>query len=214
MKYFDVPQGEPEWHKLRLGVPTASEFHRIIQPKKRRLSGGCEAYINQLVGEAMSLYQPEGAEHYTNRAIRWGQQTEAEARRWYQDQRNTDVRNGGFCLSDDGRFGCSPDGLVNPDGGLELKCPLPATHVGYLRAGVCPAEYLPQVHGALIVTGRKWWDFMSYAPRIYIEGQPPVDGLEPLLVRVVPDEFTDQLRVCLELFWEKYQAVLLKIKPK
>jgi hypothetical protein len=71
---------------------------------------------------------------------------------------------------------CSPDGLCGNDGGLELKCPGIAKHVEYLIGGGCPDEYFHQVQGCLYVTGRAWWDFMSYYP-----------GLPLFLVRCLPD---------------------------
>lgn len=203
MIVYDVEQGSEEWLKLRLGRPTASEFSRIITPKKRKFSDGADSYINQLIGESMALHYPVGAPSYTSRAMEWGNETEGEARRWFAMETGLEVRQVGFITTDDGRFGASPDGLVGTDAGLELKCPNPETQVRYLREGVCPAEYLPQVHGGLVVgsgTLTHWW-FLSYCP-----------GLPPFKLRVDPDEFTTELRVCLEMFHAKYQEVLLKVK--
>ena len=64
-------------------------------------------------------------------------------------------------------------------------------------------DYLAQVHGSLIVTGRKWWDFMSYAP-----------GLEPLRIRVVPDKYTQELAEELEKFWKRFQLAKAKLMKK
>ena len=60
---------------------------------------------------------------------------------------------------------------------MEIKCPAPATHVEYLRGGVLPSKYKQQVMGCLWITGRQWWDFMSYHP-----------NMKPLIVRVERDE--------------------------
>lgn len=222
MRYYNVVQGEDRWFELRKGVPTASCFDRIITPAKAQLSAAADGYIAELIGEQLSLIPPEGVENYTNRAIRWGQQTEAEARRYYQLERGTDVGNGGFCMTDDGRFGASPDFLVGIEvvaewsaelhaptvyevvkvkGAGELKCPQAGTQVAYVLAGTLPMEYKAQVHGHLIVTEAAWCDFLSYAP-----------GLPPLLVRVERDEFTDKLSAALEQFWDRYQTTLKRIK--
>jgi hypothetical protein len=83
----------------------------------------------------------------------------------------------GLCLHDEFECGASPDGLVGDDGGLEIKCPLPHTHVSYLRAGDVTGKYIPQIQGCLWITGREWWDFMSYHP-----------AMEDLIVRVYRDE--------------------------
>lgn len=152
------------------------------------LSAQAESYICRLIGDKYSLeYPPVTVE---TAAMKRGTQLEPEARSYYEMDRGLDVEQDGFCMTDDGRFGCSPDGLVGIDGGLELKCPSPSTHVSYLLEGVLPSEYKAQVHGSMIVTGRAWWDFMSYCP-----------GLPPLLIRVGPDDYTEKLRTALEAFW-------------
>jgi len=79
-----------------------------------------------------------GIEAYTSRAMQDGIDMEPEARACYSFLAGGEVKQVGFCLSDDGRFGCSPDGLVGDDGGLELKCPLPKTHIKYLVEGELP----------------------------------------------------------------------------
>lgn len=201
MKVFMFLQGSPEWHQARRGVPTASSFDKIITAKTAKLSAQADDYIAELIGARLSLYGPENAEHYTNSAIRWGQQTEAEARAWYSMQVDQDVQQVGFCLTDDDRFGCSPDGLVGEDGLLELKCPQPGTQAKYLlKKDELLMAYRPQVHGQLVVTGRKWVDLASYSP-----------GLPPLVLRVEPDDYTAKLREALEGFWTKFQAALCEI---
>jgi hypothetical protein len=202
--FYDVEQGSPTWHTLRRGIPTASEFDKIITPAKGELSKQWTKYAAQLIGDVTSPYYPEHAESFTNRAVRWGQECEESARRWYAAHHSVNVTNGGFCMTDDKRFGCSPDGLVNGDGALELKCPNASTHAEYLMAGqILPAEYKPQVHGELIVTGRKWVDFVSYAP-----------GLPALLVRVTEDDFTAKLRAALEEFYPKFRKLLGEMTGK
>ena len=202
MKYFDVEQGTEDWIKLRLGVPTASDFDKIMTPAKMQLSKSADKLIARLIGETCSPYLPERAESYTSRAMRWGQETEAEARRFYAMEKNCVVSNGGFVTTDDGRLGCSPDGRIDEDGGLELKCPEPATHVQYLLDGGMPDEYKPQVHGQLIVTGFKYVDFLSYC-----------DGLPPLLVRVEPDLYTLKLsEILYGEFLPRYEQLLAKIR--
>ena len=66
--------------------------------------------------------------------------------------------------------------------------------------GGLPAQYKPQVHWCLVVTGREWWDFCSYS-----------GGLPPVLVRVTPDDYTDKVRECMEKFWTRYQELLAKV---
>lgn len=198
----DCPQYSPEYWAVRRGVPTASNASRIITPAKAVMSSQAEAYACELIAEKYDAYYGIQDE-YVTAAMKNGTIMEPEARRFYEFEMNCDVQQVGFVLTDDGRFGCSPDGLVGEDGGLELKSPTTATHVRYLIKGGVPLEYLPQIHWSLIVTGRKFWSFMSYCP-----------GLPPLLVRVEPDEFTEKLRACMEEFWALYQELDRKVAAK
>lgn len=205
MKIYDVQQGSVEWHDLRKGVPTASNFKRIMTPKGRSLSSQADRYIDQLLGEKGAIHYPARAENYMSRAVQWGIETENEARRWFHLETGLEIIKAGFITTDDGRFGCSPDGLVMGDagtivGGIEIKCPEPAAHMRWRRelaSGKLPTDHLCQIHGCLVVTGLPSWHWVSYCP-----------GLDPINVRVVPDQFTEDLRSCLELFWLR----LLEIK--
>ena len=64
--------------------------------------------------------------------------------------------------------GCSPDGYVDTDGLVEIKCQLPKGHVQtlayYSRNRQAPPDYIPQVQGQLWVTGREWCDLFFFHP--------------------------------------------------
>lgn len=189
-----MPQYSPEWYEARRGVPTASRFSDIMG-KKMTLLAGAETYIDELIADTVRLDPNMLTERPATSAMKHGTECEPEARAWYEFNHNVTVQLVGFCLTDDETLGCSPDFLVGDEGVGELKCPQPKTHVSYLRAGTLPDDYRAQVHGHLIVTGRPWCDFLSYCP-----------GFPPLLVRVVPDEYTAKLRAVLAEFLEKYAA--------
>jgi hypothetical protein len=191
----DCPQYSETWWKLRCGVPTSSNASRVIMPKKGELSSQADDYACELIAEKYDAYYGI-QEDYVSAAMKNGSVMEPESRRFYEFERNCEVQQVGFCLTDDGRFGCSPDSLVGDCGGLELKNPKPATHIRYLLDNKLPDAYRPQVHWCLVVTGRPWWDFLSYSP-----------GLPHLLVRVEPDDFTEKLRACMEEFWTLYQKL-------
>jgi YqaJ-like viral recombinase domain len=199
--FHDVIQGSPDWYALRRGIPTASNFDRVMTPRTRQYAKAADSYVAELIGEQMSHYLPEGVESFTSRAMKYGIETEAEARRYYSLHREVEVFHGGFCQTDDKRFGSSPDSLVGDDGVLEIKCPQATAQVLYLLDGNIPDIYLCQVHGHLIVTGRTYCDFLSYHC-----------GLPPLLIRTVPNDFTAALRAALEEFWVRYVAALEKIQ--
>ncbi len=200
MQFFDVEQSSSEWFELRRGVATASRFSKIITPGGKP-SGQRKKLICEIISEQMSMIPPERVETFSNRAMQWGQAAEAEARRYFEMTREVTVTNGGFCLSHCGRFGSSPDGLIGDDGVLELKAPMGNTQAEYLIDGGLPDEYKPQCHGHLVVTGRDYCDFLSYSV-----------GLPPLLVRVVPNEYTKELRIALEIFWTDLQEAISRVK--
>lgn len=199
---FQVEQLTLSWWQLRRGVPTASSFDRILTPAQGKPSSQQDDYVAELVAERSEFTAPYVAREggFVSDEMAEGIRREPEARAWYALQTDGAVRQVGFVLSACGRFGCSPDALVGDDGGLELKNPSAKVHVRYRLKGGLPPEYRCQVHGNLIVTGRKWFDFVSYCP-----------GFPPLLVRVEPDEFTDRLREELGRFHEKYRAALDRI---
>ncbi len=203
MKVYTCKQGSPEWHALRRGIPTASEMGRIMTPKTMALSSAADGYIAQLVAERLSTIPPEYADSYTNKPMEWGRETEMAARRWYEMEIGVQVQEIGFCTSDDGRFGCSPDGLVGEKGGLELKCPQGKAQIKYCLDDrhAIPSEYMAQVHGALLVSGRPFWDFLSYSP-----------GCPTIYVRAEPSIYTMKLATALEEFLERFDEALAKIK--
>jgi hypothetical protein len=198
MRYHDVVQGSEEWHQLRKGVPTASAFSRILTPVKRQYSGAASTYIDELIADKLSVMYPRRAESYTSRSMDFGQQTEEEARRHLAFNLGLDIMNGGFCTTDDERFGASPDFLVRGKKiGGELKCPEEKTHVRWLRASKLPADHICQVHGGLVVCDYDEWIFMSYA-----------QGWPPFILHITPDDFTQALRAAMEKFWLEFQAAL------
>lgn len=187
MKIIDCEQRSEAWYAVRLGVPTASEFGNIITAKKGEYAAAADTYINALIDET---FRPGAAQSFDgNRHTRRGNALEPEARELYAFEHEVEPRQVGFILNDDGTLGCSPDSLIDPDGGLEIKGPDGPTHVKWLRAGGIPDEHKAQVHGSLIITGRAWWDFMSYCP-----------PYQTLLVRVVPDAYTAKLQAHLNRF--------------
>ena len=206
MRIYECEQRSSEWYMIRRGVPTASQFDRIIQPVKGGASTSQEPYLDELLCELIDqAYSSEPEDAYISPAMANGTAMEPAARSWYSFDRNVDIREVGFCLSSCGRFGCSPDGLIGEKGALEIKVPNMKTHIRYLREGVLPNAYKPQVHGTLLVTGREWVDFVSYSVS---------DELPSLVVRVYPNEFTQALKVELNKFLDKLDQAMSKLGRK
>lgn len=194
MTILDIPQRSDAWYEARRGIPTASVFDKIITPAKGEPSSSQEKLLNELLAEALC---PTYGPGYQSADMEAGTELEAEARRFYEfcEAGALPVKEVGFLLSDCGRFGGSPDALVGDDGGLEIKCPSAVTQIAYLRGKVLPLEYKTQVHGYLAVSGRSFWDFLSYYP-----------GLPRFLVRVERDAFTEKLAAEVGRFCDKLNA--------
>ena len=174
MKTLAVDQGSIEWMTARLGLPTCSQFDRLVTPKTMKPSAGVEKYGSELLTE-WQLGCP--LEWGTSEWMERGKKEEEDARRWYEMDRGVDVRQVGLVLRDDGEVAGSPDGLIGEDGGLEIKV-LGAKHHGYFKHGVedLAMAYVGQVQGYLYLTGRKWWDLLAYHPH-----------LRSVAVRIEPD---------------------------
>ena len=187
MIVHDVEQGSPEWFALR-SIPTASNFDKIVTSKGKP-SASAKGYMNELLATWLAGGAPD--EGYTNAWMDRGHELEGIAREWYEFKRDT-VTQVGFVTTDNGLYGCSPDGLVGVSGGLEIKAPKGSTLVSYLLLadGKIPTTYWGQCQGCLYVTKRDYWDFLGWHPE-----------LPPFLTRVYPDEnYHAQLEIQLEKF--------------
>lgn len=198
---LDMPQGSAAWLAARCGLPTASQFDRLITAAKMQPSTQATGYRNQLLAEW--LLGASLDDEVSTQFMRRGEELEEGAFRFYEMRQDLDVQPVGFVLRDDRRAGCSPDGLIGTVGGLELKCPGPAGHVGYLLDGMDP-KYKAQVQGCLLICEREWWDWMSYHPT-----------LPPVLVRCYRDEpFIKALSGILDAFCDHLDAMKEELKSR
>lgn len=161
MIIVDCDQGSEAWYQARLGVPTSSEFSKIITPAKGGYSTQAVAYMHKLIAEALTGKEATG---FMSDWMERGKEMEEEARLWYELTQGVEVQRVGFIYRDERKdTGCSPDGLLESKG-LEIKCVAPGTMVTYLLNGDIPREYVPQVQGSMWVTGLPEWDFLAYHP--------------------------------------------------
>lgn len=174
MIILDHEQGSDEWFASRLGRPSASMFYKLITSAGKP-SASADKYINELIAERLNGVR---VPVYVNEHMERGTKLEPEAREHYEFITEQKVTEYGFILDDSEEFGCSPDGLVGEDGGLEIKCPADSTIIGYHRHNkTFITKYRQQVQGCMLLTGAVWWDMMAYS-----------ETLPPLLIRVERDE--------------------------
>ena len=157
----EMPQGSPAWINARLGIPTASSFDRIVTPKGA-ISASRDGYLNTLLAERMSGRVLQGP---TLALMQRGKDMEAEAVAFYEFLTNADTTPIGFVLSDDRRYGASPDRIISPTELLEIKVPSWATHVAYLRSQTgAGSEYYIQAQGQMLVADAAKVHIISYCP--------------------------------------------------
>ncbi len=169
MKIHNCQQGTLEWTKLHFGIPTASGLDNLLTPEFELRKGEMpKTYVYKKVAEKLQG-RPLIDLSASSFMLEQGMIIEEEARPWYALEYDKKIKQVGFITTDDGRFGCSPDGLIDAydpvDGlqcGIEIKCPSAPVHVKYLVNGALPKEYAAQVMGSMFVTGFKKWMFVSY----------------------------------------------------
>jgi len=161
----DMIQGSAEWMQARLGKVGCSRLGDVMAfSKKGEPLQAREDYMMELLCERLTGVP---AEHFKSAAMEWGTQYEPEARMRYEAECGVMVdEDGGQEHATIPGFRCSPDGLVNEDGGIEIKCPNTATHLNTIISGVINPRYILQMTGAVIIYNRAWWDFVSYDPRL------------------------------------------------
>lgn len=175
----EVVQGSDEWLALRRGLITASEMSLLLTPTLKIASNDkSRAHVYELAAQRISGYTEP---HYIGSDMLRGQEDEILARALYAEK-IAPVQECGLVTTDIWGFtlGYSPDGLIGDDGLIECKSRRQKfqiqTIAEHLPAGTIPEEYVLQVQTGLLVTGRKWLDFVSYS-----------GGLPMAVIRVFPD---------------------------
>lgn len=169
----ECEQRTPEWFAARAGILTATGAADMLAKPLR--SGGepaCRRDLRtRLVVERLTG-EPAEENGYVSPEMKRGTELEPVALATYEAATGLLVESVGFVRHETLPIGCSPDGIFTDFGtgaivgGLELKCPKSATHLGYWRhPGRAPAEYVPQLTHTLFVTGAPWWSFCSFDPR-------------------------------------------------
>lgn len=174
--HHDIDQGSDEWLALRCGILTASEMRLILTPTLKVASNDKErAHLFELLAQRITRHtEPQ----YVSDDMLRGHEDEIESRIRYAEH-YAPVTECGFVTREMGGFliGYSPDGLVGEDGLIECKSRRQKYQVETILSDEVPAEYMLQCQTGLLVTGRKWLDFISYSA-----------GLPMFVKRVWPDE--------------------------
>ena len=168
-------QRSPQWFAARCGKVTARRVKHVVAKIKSREAAARRNYKAQLVVERLTGIAQET---YTNAAMQYGTETEPQARDAYVFRTDNKVEEVGFIQHESLMAGCSPDGLIGTDGGIEIKCPFQsAVHIETLLNGM-PSEHRAQIQGSLWITGCSFWDFVSFDPRLPAHLQLYIERVE------------------------------------
>ncbi|WP_166167923.1 lambda exonuclease family protein [Acinetobacter sp. SA01] len=157
-----ILQRSEDWHADRCGKVTASRVKDIdAKPSKGKAHN---ALTLTILTERLTGVQEES---FTNSLMQWGIDQEIHAITAYENETGSFVIGTGLIDHPIIKMsGASPDGLVDQDGQLEVKCPSTQTHLNTILTNEVPAEYIPQITWQLACTRRKWCDFVSFDPRL------------------------------------------------
>ena len=198
-----IEQRTDAWFEARIGKVTASRVADVIAKTKTGYSTTRDNYMAQLVCERLT---GQKGETFTNAAMQHGTETEPLARLSYEVAQNVLVDEVGFVPHPSIEMaGASPDGLVNDDGLIEIKCPNTATHIETLLSQTVPGKYNTQMQFQMACTGRKWCDFVSFDNRLPAELQ--------LFVKRVPrdDAFIKQIEAEIVQFLAELDDKITKL---
>lgn len=179
MKIHNLLQGTDEWFEIRKGKMTASNAYTISVAGK-----GLDTYVRTIVAD---MFASQKEESYKSKAMERGNELEAQARSIYELNNDIDIESVGF-IEHSEFVGCSPDGLINEDGGIEIKCINNKDYFQLLLDEEKPdISHIWQAQMCLMITGRKWWDLVYYNPNFkqstYITRLfPEIDRFEKIKV--------------------------------
>lgn len=164
---WNLEQGSDAWFKTKMGIISASKsktiFAKATVPMKWGV--GARTYLEALAME----YITRERKSVKAKALAWGNYYEDEARILYEEVTGYKVDQVGFIQMTD-LIGSSPDGCVNSDGMIEIKCPM-KTEIFYkyaadIKAHRIPKVHMPQCFHNIFVGKRDWCDFIAYNPRL------------------------------------------------
>lgn len=181
LDYVDVEQNTDEWFDMRAGKLTSSKLGIVMAKFGQAFGDPAKKYAKVIAVE--QIRNAPVASSFSNDHMERGHEQEPLARALYEQETFSTVDNGGFFCSD--KVGCSPDGLVQKDGVIEIKCVIANIHYDNVKRQNIDPQYKWQGIGNLKFTSRDWLDFISYCDDYPI-------GKQLFVHRIRKEEFTEQ----------------------
>ena len=165
-EFRNLTQNTPEWLVCRKGRITASRCDALVRRLKNgNYSADRTNYLWELVVEHLS---GRATDRYVTQEMEWGIEQQPFAEAAYEMKTGVTVEPIGLVVHPEmDYFAASPDGLLDDDGLIEIKCPTTRTHLEWLKAGDIPEEYIPQMTAQMAcMPERQYCDFVSFDPRL------------------------------------------------
>lgn len=208
MIFVNCTQGTPEWFTTRAGVITASKFADAVSTLRNGdFTQASKDYAYKVAIER--IYGETTEDTYVTWEMRRGTELEPLARIAYEAKTGNLAEESGIVLTDDRVFGYSTDGFVDEYGLIEIKCPNSARKLVEMWETGDISEYEHQIQGGMWITGRRWCDFIMYAPQL-----EPV-GKQLFIKRIERnDEFIESMESKLMDFARRVEAHIENLKKK
>jgi len=162
IEHFEIVQGTEEWNQIRSGKFTASTISALFMKESTK---GYQDAIKRIAYERVA---GKPVESFKSDWMTRGNELEAAAIEEYQNTTLSDVTKIGFVEVDDW-CGCSPDGYVNNDGLIQVKCPKWNTFFDYKTINDIDKDYIIQCQTEMLFSGRLYNDLYIYDP--YLESK-------------------------------------------
>lgn len=207
---FACEQGTPEWLDARSGRITAS----MIKVVRKRLADGglsvaAKKYAFRLAFERVSKSLLDDT--YNNAYMKRGNVLEEDARILHEARNNTLIEVPGIYLSECGRFGASPDGLLSSQLGAEYKCFLSPDELYPILIDGDTSTVMDQVQFCMLATSRTAWEFFLYTPQMAgVCATPykiyPIDRDEDYIESMLSDlyEFDELIKEYMQIIIDQY----------
>lgn len=151
-----VEQGTQEWLNEKLGVISGTRAADLMGTKlaNRKLLATLTSEI--VTADTKSIPQTP--------AMRRGLEIEDEAVSYYSVMFDRIVTGTKDYIEhpDTPYLACSPDGLIDDDGGYEGKRLDEHNHIMLLQGAVPDKKYVWQCKWNMFIAGRRWWDLFYY----------------------------------------------------
>jgi hypothetical protein len=170
-KYVDaILAGEDQASALEVSgyksPPKAASVQKALNGEKPgEYSDATKNYAFRLAVERIAGTALDDSDFETW-AMRRGKELEEDCRLRHEADIGEIVDVVSFISTDDGKFGCSADGLISLDGGGEYKCFIAPDKLRPIIIEDDWGDIQDQGQGCMWITGRKWFDFCLYCPAL------------------------------------------------